>query len=286
MLEIFTKSLKAAHEDKISHLAASITFYALFALAPVIIIFISVAGAIFGEQAAKGELVNQIQSIVGPEMASAMQGLVENAALSQSNIFFTLVSLLILLFAASRVVTQLKYALNHIWKAESSSHKKIHKAVKSKFLSMLAILGIGLFLVMTLITSGILSTVWVYIANFLPINPSIFQILNLIISFGLMSFIIALIYKTLPTIDLKWKDVWAGALMTTALLMVGNWLIGLYMRHVSVGSVYGAAGSLIIVLSWLYYISQIFLLGAEYAKVYSQNKGSHRTFFKKVLDKF
>ena len=286
MLEIFVKSLKAAHEDKISHLAASITFYALFALAPVIIIFISVAGALFGEQAAKGELFNQIQTLVGPEMASAVQGLVENAALSESNIFFTLVSLFILLFAASRVVTHLKYALNRIWNADTVLYKKVHKAVKSKFLSMLAIVGIGLFLVLTLVTSGIMSTIWVYAANFLPIKSSVFQVLNLGISFALTTFIIALIHKTLPDTDIEWRDVWAGAILTTLLFMLGNWLIGLYMRHISVESIYGAAGSIIIVLIWLYFNFQIFLFGAEFIKIYSQHQGSKRNFFKKILDKF
>lgn len=280
MLKLIAKTLKQAHDDKVPNLAASISFYALFALAPVIIIFIAVAGALFGEQAAKGELVNQIQFIVGPEMASAVQVLVENAALSSSNYLFAIISLFILLFAASRVVTNLKIALNQIWQIKSSEEKRIHKAIKSKFFSILAILGFGIFLVLLLITSGILSTVWIYLGNFIPVNSAVFQILNLAISFGLVVFIIALIYKVIPDVNLKWNNVWIGAIATTILLMFGNWLIGVYMRNVTVGSVYGAAGSIIIILIWLYYVSQILLLGAVFTKVYSIDQRSKKGLLK------
>lgn len=284
MLNLLAKTLKAAHKDRIANLASSISFYALFALAPIIIIFIAVAGALFGEQAAKGELVNQIQYLIGPEMASALQVIVENAAFSTSNYLFAFLSLAVLLFAASRVVTNLQHALNRIWRAQSQKEKKIHKVIKSKFLSMLAILGIGLSLVILLMASGILATVWIYLGSFIPVNSAVFQLLNLLISLGFIAFILALIYKVLPDVDLKWKDVWIGAIATTVLLMLGNWLIGIYMRNVFVGSVYGAAGSIIIILLWLYYVSQIFLLGAEFTKIYSFEKGSKQGFFKKFLD--
>ncbi len=284
MFKLISKTLRDAHKDRIASLASSISFYSLFALAPIIIIFIAVAGALFGEQAAKGELVNQIQYLIGPEMASALQVIVENAALSSSNYLFAFLSLAILLFAASRVVTNLKHALNRIWRIQPKKEKKLHKVVKFKFLSMLAILGIGLFLVILLITSAILSTIWIYLGSFIPVNSAVFQILNLVISFGLVAFILALIYKILPDVDLEWRDVWMGAILTTILFMLGNWLIGIYMRNVSIGSVYGAAGSIIIILIWLYYVSQIFLLGAEFTKVYSLEKGSKQGFFKKFLD--
>lgn len=280
MLKLIAKTLKQAHEDKIANLAASISFYALFALAPVIIIFIAVAGALFGEQAAKGELVSQIQYIIGPEMASAVQVLVENAALSSSNYLFAIISLFVLLFAASRVITNLKIALNQIWRTKPAKDLHIHKAIKSKFLSVLAILASGLFLVLLLVTSGILSTVWFYLGNFIPVNSAVFQILNLIISLGLITFIIALIYKVVPDVELKWKNVWIGAIATTILLMLGNWVIGLYMRNITVGSIYGAAGSIIIILIWLYYVSQILLLGAEFTKVYSAAKSPKGRFLK------
>lgn len=287
MIKLFKKAFKEWHRDKASQLAASITFYAMFALAPIMIIVIAVAGAFFGEQAVKGEIVGQIQTLVGPEIASAIQVIVENAHLSTSNILFSIISLLIFLFAASRIVTSLKYALNKIWDVKHKKHKVVPKYIKSKFLSMLAILGLGFIFALFLFTSGIMATIWVYLASFIPIRSSVFQILNLAVSFGLMTFIIALIYKYLPDIKIAWKDVWIGAAVTTVLFMLGNWAIGLYMRNVTIGSVYGAAGSLIIILLWLYYISQIFLFGAEFTKVHSEEKTSYfKRFFRNFLEFF
>jgi len=286
MIKIFLKAFDEWRHGRASNYAASLTFYALFALAPIIIIIIAVAGAFFGEQAIRGEIVGQIQTLVGPEIASAIQVIVENAHISGSNIIFTILSSLVFLFAASRIVTSLKYALNRTWDQDGVKHKKVRHAVKSKFLSMLAIVGLGLLFVLFIFISGIMATIWVYLASFLPVGSSVFQILNLAISFGFITFVIAAINKYLPDIEIAWKDVWIGAGVTTVLFMLGNFLIGLYIRNVSIGSVYGAAGSIVLILIWLYYVFQIFLFGAEFTKVYSEAKGSYRGFFKKFLDLF
>ncbi len=286
MLKIFLKAFKEWGNGRASNYAAALTFYALFALAPIIIIVIAGAGAIFGEQAARGEIVVQIQSLVGHEIASAIQVIIENANISSGNIIIATLSFLLFLFAASRIVTSLKYALNRTWDKELTRFKKVHHAIKSQFLSMLAIVAFGFLLVLLILVSGIMATVWVYLANFLPVGSSLFQILNIIISFGVITFVIAAINKYLPDIEIAWKDVWIGAAVTTILFMLGNYLIGLYLRNVSVGSVYGAAGSLVLILIWLYYSFQIFLFGAEFTRVYSENKGTYRGIFKKILDLF
>lgn len=286
MLKIFVKAFKEWSSSGASNYAAALTFYALFALAPIIIIVIAGAGVVFGEQAARGELVGQIQSLVGPEVASAIQAIVENAQISGGNIVITILSFLLFLFAASRIITSLKYALNRTWDKDGLKHKKFHQAIKSKFLSILFIVVFGLLLVLLILVSGIMATIWVYLANFLPVGSSLLQILNLAVSFGLITFIIAVINKFLPDIEIAWKDVLLGAAVTTVLFMLGNYLIGLYIRNVSVESVYGAAGSLIIILVWLYYSFQIFLFGAEFTKVYSEERGSYRGIFKRILDLF
>lgn len=286
MLKIFLKAFKEWGRGGTSNYAAALTFYALFALAPIIIIVIAGAGAIFGEQAARGELVIRIQSLVGHEIAAAIQVIVENANISSGNIIIAILSFLLFLFAASRIVTSLKYALNRTWDKESQHHKKVHHAIKSKFLSMLVIVSFGFLLILLILVSGIMATVWVYLANFLPVGSSLLQVLNIIVSFGVITFIIAAINKFLPDIEIAWKDVWIGAAVTTILFMLGNYLIGLYLRNVSVGSVYGAAGSLVLIMIWLYYSFQIFLFGAEFTKVYSENKGTYRGIFKKILDLF
>jgi membrane protein len=286
MLKIFLKAFKEWSHGRASNYAAALTFYALFALAPVIIIVIAGVGAIFGELAAKGELVSQIQTLVGPEIAAAIQMIVENAQIGGGNLIITILSFFLFLFAASRIVTSLKYALNKTWDKELQHYKKVHHALKSKFLSMLVIVGFGLLIVLLILVSGIMATIWIYLANFLPIGFSLLQILNMIVSFGVTVFIIAALNKFLPDIEIAWKDVWIGAAVTTILFMLGNFLIGLYLRNVTVGSVYGAAGSLVLILMWLYYSFQIFLFGAEFTKAYSEEKGTYRGIFKKILDLF
>jgi len=286
MIKIFLKAFDEWRHGRASNYAASLTFYALFALAPIIIIMIAVAGAIFGDQAARGEIVGQISTIVGSEIASAIQVIVENAQLSGSNIVFTILSLFVFLFAASRVITSLKYALNRTWDKDGMRHKKIHHAIKSKFLSILLIISLGLIFVLLIFVSGIMATIWVYVANFLPVGSSLLQVLNLIVSFGFITFLVAAINKYLPDIKIAWKDVWIGAAVTTILFMFGNYLIGLYIRNITVSSIYGAAGSLVLILIWLYYSFQIFLFGAEFTRVYSEEQGSYRGIFKKILDLF
>jgi membrane protein len=286
MLKIFLKAYDEWRHGRSAYYAASLTFYALFTLAPVIIIVIAGAGAIYGEQAARGELVGQIQNLVGPEIASAIEIIVKNAHISSSNILFTVLSLFIFLFAASRIVSSLKYALNKIWEREHARHKKVQHAIKSKFFSMLLVAGFGLLIVLLIFVSGVMATIWVYLSNFIPIGSSTFQVLNLLLSFGGITFIIASINKFLPDIQIAWKDVWIGAAVTTILFMLGNFLIGLYIRNVSINSIYGAAGSLVLILIWLYYSFQIFLFGAQFTKIYSQEQGSYRGIFKRILDLF
>ncbi len=286
MLKIFLKAFEEWRHGRSAYYAASLTFYALFTLAPVIIIVIAGAGAIYGEQAARGELVGRIQNLVGSDIASAIEIIVKNAHISSSNILFTVLSLFIFLFAAGRIVSSLKYALNKTWEREHSRYKKVQHAIKSKFFSMLLIAGFGLLIVLLIFVSGIMATIWVYLSNFIPIGSSAFQVLNLFVSFGISTFIIAAINKYLPDIEIAWKDVWIGAAVTTILFMLGNFLIGLYIRNISINSIYGAAGSLVLTLIWLYYSFQIFLLGAQFTKVYSQEKGSYRGIFKRILDLF
>lgn len=289
MFNLIKISYKEWKHDNASNMAAALTFYAVFALAPIMIILIAVAGSFFGEQAVKGEIVVRIGNLVGIEIAAAIQVIVENAHLSTSNWVFTILSALLFLFAASRIITQLKFALNKIWDVEHRKYSHIHKAIKPKFLSMFTILGLGPLFVLFLIVGAMMATFWAVLSSFLPFNANLIQVFNLILSFGITAFIIGLIYKYFPDLDLKWKDIWMGAVLTTLLFMLGNFLIGLYLRNFSIGSVYGAAGSLIIILIWLYYTAQIFLFGAEFTKTYALNKGSYSNslavFFKNFFKK-
>lgn len=289
MISLIKKAFIEWRHDKTSLLAASLTFYTIFAIAPVLIIVIAIAGLFFGEQAIQGEIVGQIQNLVGKEVASATEFIIENASISQSSLLFTIISIGIFLFGATRVFTNLKTALNTIWDIEHQPFKKIHKIIKSRFISLLFVLSFGFLLILSLILSGVLATAGVYLANVLPVKIYIFSILNIGVSFLLITFIFAMIYKFIPDVKISWNDVWIGAAVTTFLFMIGNMLIGFYMRNVSIESVYGAAGSFIIILLWLYYNAQIFFLGAEFTKVYAHEYGSFSSKLQKwvsVVKKF
>lgn len=274
MINLLKQTYKEWRLDRASLLSAALTFYMLFALAPMLVIIIAVAGIFFGEQAIRGEIVGYIQDMVGKEVATSVEFIVENAKLADQGPLFTVISILLFLFGASRIFAGLKIALNDVWDVKHQPFKKIRKIIHSKLVSILFVIGFGFLLVLALIISGVMATIGVYIVGLLPVNIVMLKFVNVGISFLLITFAIGMIYKFIPEVKISWNDVWIGALVTAALFMSGNWLIGLYMRHLTPESVYGAAGSIIIILLWLYYSAQIFLFGAEFTKVYAYKYGS------------
>jgi membrane protein len=282
---IFLKEIfKEWRKDNASLYAASLAFYILFALGPVLVMAILVAGIILGKHAVQGEIIAGTQDIFGNKLAAALETLIENAWLSSSSGIFMVISIIIFLYAASRVFTMLKEALNIIWDIKHQPKRKLRHIIKSRGLSILFVLSIGLLLILSLFFSGIFATLGIYLYKIIPIEIYIVHILNLVFSFILITFVFAMIYKFLPDIKISWKDVWIGAGVTAFLFLIGNILIGVYMREISSQSIYGAAGSVIIVLLWLYYCAQIFFLGAEftnvYAKMYGSLSGKLRKWFK------
>ena len=274
MIDLIKQTYKEWRIDRASLLSASLTFYMLFALAPMLVIVIAVAGVFFGEQAIRGEIVGYIQDMVGIQVATSVEFVVENAKLASQGLIFTILSVLIFLFGASRIFTSLKMALNDVWDVKHQPFKKIKTVIRSKFVSVLFVLGFGFLLIFALILSGVMATVGVYIVGFLPVNIIVIKLVNIGMSFLFITFVIGMIYKFIPEVKISWNDVWIGAFVTAVLFMVGNWIIGLYVRNLTPESVYGAAGSIIILLLWLYYSAQIFLFGAEFTKVYAYKYGS------------
>jgi membrane protein len=288
MISLLKKTLVEWHKDKAALYAASLAFYALIALAPILLIIIAVAGAFFGEQAIQGEIVGQIQNLVGKEVASSLEYIVENAHISASSALFTIISVLVFLFASTRVFAQLRHALNIVWDVEHQPKALVRHYLKSRFLSIIIVFSLGFLFILFLIISAVLSTVSVYLANVFPIQVAVFQILNSGLAFIVITLVFAMIYKFLPDMEISWNDVWIGSAATSFLFMIGNMLIGFYMRNISIESVYGAAGSVIIILFWLYYCAQIFFFGAEFTNVYAKEYGSlsgglARFFFRKFF---
>jgi membrane protein len=262
-------------EDKPFQLAAALAYYTLFSLAPLLLIAIAVAGLVFSREAAQNQILAGLGDIVGLDAARAIQSMVENAGQKQnSGVVATTVGSALLLFGAGGVVGQLQDALNTIWGVEPKSGRGIWGFIKDRFVSFSMVLGVGFLLLVSLIVSAVLTAVTRMIGGWLPEAATLAYILDLVVSFGFTTLLFALIYKYMPDVRIAWRDVWVGAAMTSFLFSVGKILIGLYLGRSTVTSIYGAAGSLVTLMLWVYYSSLIFFFGAECTQVFARQFGS------------
>jgi membrane protein len=264
-------------EDKASALAAALAYYALFSLAPLVLIAVALAGLLFGRDAAEGRLYEQIAGLVGDASAAAVQSLVAGMHQQTSEgIVATVVGLATLLFGASGVFAQLQDSMNTIWKAKPPTTNGILEFLRVRFLSFSMVLGIGFLLLVSLILSAILAAVGEYLGEVIPGGAAVGQAINGTVSLAVVTVLFAMIYKVLPDTYVAWRDVWLGALVTSFLFTVGKFAIGFYLGKASVASSYGAAGSVVIVQLWVYYSAMLLYLGAEFTYVYSIRHGSRR----------
>ncbi len=277
--ELLKATFSEWSEDKASRLAAALAYYTVFSLAPLLIIAIAVAGMVFGQEAARGEIVAQIESVVGQQGAEAIQTMIANAGQStDGGIIATVIGLATLIFAATGAFAQLQDALNTVWEVSPETGSGVLGMIRTRFLSFTMILGIGFLLLVSLVISAALSAIGGFFGNLLPGYDILWQGVNFLISFGVTTLLFAMIFKVLPDVDIAWSDVWVGALVTALLFTLGKFLIGLYLGRSSVSSTYGAAGSFVVVLLWVYYSAQILLLGAEFTQVYANRYGSRIRF--------
>jgi membrane protein len=281
IINLVKTTFAAWSDDNIPRLGASLAYYTALSLAPLIIVVLAVAGLAFGRQAVQGELVWQIQDTVGTQGAKVIQDLIKASHEPSSGIIATIVGLLTLFFGASSVVVELTDALNTIWHVPRDRSQtglaSIFRFIKQRFVSFAMVLGVGFLLLVSLVMSSFLSALGKFFDQYLPAPEYVLHIVNLSISFVVITFLFALIYKALPDVRLKWSDVAVGAAVTSLLFTLGKFLLGLYLGKSTMASTYGAAGSFIIVLVWVYYSAQIFFLGAEFTRVYSYQFGSRFT---------
>ncbi|MBW4621404.1 MAG: YihY/virulence factor BrkB family protein [Cyanosarcina radialis HA8281-LM2] len=266
------------NRDNAPQMAAALAYYTVFSIAPLLIIAIAIAGWAFGEEAARGEIVGQIRDLVGKEGAQAIEATLENAYRPGGNtgIVASLISIVLLIFGASGVFVQLQESLNAIWNVTPQSGNEVGNFVRKRALSFVVVLGIGFLLLVSLIVSAALAGLNHYASSLIPGLESWWQLINSVISFGVITILFALIFKYLPDITITWRDVWVGAIITSLLFSIGKFAIGLYLGNSSLGSTYGAAGSLVVFLAWIYYSVQIMFFGAEFTQVYTRRYGSHR----------
>jgi membrane protein len=263
-------------EDKASALAAALAYYALFSLAPLVLIAVAVAGLVFGHQAAEGQLYTQLAGLIGDAGGKAVQSIVANMHQQGGGVVATIVGIATLLFGASGVFVQLQDSMNTIWKAKPPTTNGIVEFLRVRLVSFSMVLGIGFLLLVSLVLSAILAAVGDYLGMFLPGGAAVGQALNATVSLVVVTALFAMIYKLLPDTPVAWKDVWVGALLTSLLFTIGKFAIGFYLGKASVASSYGAAGSVVILLLWVYYSSLILYFGAEFTHVYSMRHGSRK----------
>lgn len=261
-------------EDHASSLGAALAFYTVFSLAPVLIVAIAVAGLAFGQKAAEGEFSRQLQGLVGETGARAIQAIIQSANRPALGVIASTIGLGTLLAGASGAFIELQDALNKIWKVQRRSESIWLGVIRERFLSFGLVLCLGFLLLVSLVVSAALGAVGNFIAPLLPWPVFLLESVNFLLSLGVIALLLALIFKYLPDTEIAWRDVWIGAAVASLLLTTGKALIGLYLARSTVASAYGAAASLVIILTWVYYSAQILLLGAEVTHVYSYKHGS------------
>jgi len=260
--------------DNVPRLGASLAYYTLFALAPILIVAISIGGLVFGPEAVRGEIVGQIQGLIGREGAEAVQSMLEGASRPGSSIAATVVGIITFFLGATGAFLELQTALNSIWHVEPKSDGSFwRELVMQRVISFGLVVAIGFLLLTSLLVSAALAAIHRYMGTAFPGVVVLWEALNVIVSLTVITLLFALIYKVLPDVKLSWRDVWVGALVTAGLFSIGRLIIGLYLGTASIASTYGAAGSVIVILVWVYYSTQIILLGAEFTRAYVDEFG-------------
>jgi membrane protein len=278
VVKLFKHSAQEWSEDHASRLAAAVAYYTIFSLAPLMVIVIAVAGLIWQRSLVQQHLMGQVQGLVGAQGAGFIETLVASKGTVGQGIIASVAGVIALLFGALGAFSELHDSLNAIWDVEekkvSGFFNNLKKAIKDRMLSFTVIIGIGFLLLVSLVISTALSAFQGTLGNLLAFPPVVLQIINIAISVLVVTVLFALMFKVLPDAKIAWRDVWWGALMTAILFTIGKTLIGLYLGQSNVASSYGAAGSLIVVLLWVYYSAQILFFGAELTQVYANEFGS------------
>ena len=263
-------------DDYAPSMGAALSYYTVFSLAPLLLIVVSVAGLVFGEEAVRGELFGQLQGLMGADAAQAVQGLLASASKPSHGVLGTVIGVAVLLFGATTVFGELQDDLDRIWRAPARQGSGVWSLLRARLLSFGMILALAFLLMVSLVIGAVISALGKWWGPMFGGWEVLAQIVNLVVGFALTTAIFAIIYKMMPRVHVRWHDVWIGAVVTALLFTIGKFLIGLYIGKSGVASGYGAAGSLIVVFLWVYYSAQIFLLGAEFTWLYARTYGSMR----------
>lgn len=273
--ELIRETVFEWSNDKCPKLSAALSYYTVFSLAPLLVIVISIAGLLFDKSAAQGLVVYQIGDLIGDEGARAVEDIILNASKPTASTVATIIGFITLLVGATGVFVELDDSLDTIWKVPRNEEGKFWlQLIRERILSFSIVLGIGFLLIVSLVASAAVSAIQKYFKDILEGYVFIWNSISFLFSISVLTLLFAILFKLLPNVKVFWRDVWLGGFITSLLFSVGKSLIGLYLGRGAVGSVYGAAGSLALILLWVYYSAQIFFLGAEFTYVLARSRGS------------
>ena len=270
--ELIKQTIDEWQEDEAPRMGASLAYYALFSLAPLLVIVVAIVGFVYKGDTV-GQIQKQVQSFVGIDVAKTIAAAIHNAGTGtfDHGLIATIVSFAVLSLCATGVFSELHTAMNKIWKVQRRECSFIFGVLKDKFASFMMVLAVAFLLLVSMILSAVLSAITAYFGYLLPWANFLWHIADLVVSFGASTFLFALLFRYVPDERVSWKDVWIGAVATALLFDIGKFLIGFYIGKSSIGSVFGAAGSGVVILAWVYYSSQLLFLGAEFTHVYAKH---------------
>jgi membrane protein len=276
-VKLAVETIKEWQEDQAARLAAALAYYTTFSLAPLLVLVIAAAGLVGGRDATHGLVMDQVEDLVGTEGREFVGSMIENASSTSTGLTASILGTVTLLIGALGAFNELQNALNRIWDVEPKPIKGWGKRVRNfifkRLLSFSMLLGIGFLLLVALVVSAGLSAINELLSAIPQFSRLVLQVLNLIISLGLITLLFALIFKFIPDVEITWRNVWLGAVITAIFFTIGKFLIGLYLGGSDIGSTFGAAGSMALIMLWVYYSSQILFLGAEFTQVYAKKTG-------------
>jgi membrane protein len=272
---ILKETMQDWSADNAMRRAAALAFYTVLSMAPLLVLAVSIAGLVYGQEAAKGEIAAQISGVVGPQAGQAIQTILSHAREPGDGFLSSIVGGLVLLFGASGVFGELQASLNEIWRVAPKPGRGFWGVVQQRFFSFAMVLGVAFLLLVSLVLSAMIEALGAYFSHVLPGGVALWEVVNFVFSLGVISCLFALIFKVVPDAEIGWRDVWMGALVTALLFTVGKWALGVYLGRASVASPYGAAGSVVVLVIWVYYAAQILLMGAEFTQVFARHLG-HR----------
>lgn len=278
IIALVRETIQEWQEDKATRLAAALAYYAVFSIPPLILLLLVVLGRLVGAEFTENEiqvrLLDQFAGLIGPEGADLIASVIENASEPDEGLLAGLVAIVTLSLGAAGFFTQLQDAMNTIWEVEPGPEQGIMHSIRSRLFSFSLVAAMGLLLLLSLAVSAALSALNEFIAGLLPEAQILMQIVNFVVSLAIVILLFAAVYKVIPDVQIAWRDVWVGATVTALLFTLGKWAIGFYLGQSAPASTYGAAGSLVVFLLWMYYSAAIFFLGAEFTQVYARRFGT------------